>query len=91
MAAFCILTKTRGEPMNVDTGEIKPEENLTTEEKASGKWVSLTIGEVIDIKGVPCKLVHVNPGKRRLSLMPVSAETSVPQPTTNPIVKVQDR
>jgi len=83
-----VISTQQGEQfMNIDTGEIKPEAELTKEEKTSGKWASLTIGEVFDIKGVPCKLVHVNHGKRRLTLMPVNALTKVPQPIADPIVR----
>ncbi len=40
----------------------------------------LKIGEIIEVKGVPCVLEYVNPGKRRLSLRPAHAGTRVMDP-----------
>lgn len=65
--------------MNPNTGEIK---DLEENEPVPEGWVSLTIGEVVEVKGVKCRLAHVNSGKRRLSLVVLG---NVPMP------KAEDR
>lgn len=38
----------------------------------------LTPGSVVEIHGVPCRLQHVNTGKRRLTFVPVDPGRGVP-------------
>jgi hypothetical protein len=33
--------------------------------------VEIAVGDIIDVKGCPCRIVHINPGKGRFSLSPV--------------------
>jgi hypothetical protein len=33
--------------------------------------VQIAVGDVVEVKGVPCKIVHINPGKQRFSLHPI--------------------
>ncbi len=60
--------------MNIETGEIATEDDV---KKLLGKkeivlpWVRLQVGELIEVKGCPCKLVNVNIGKQRFTLSPI--------------------
>ena len=54
--------------MNNDTGEIR-------RGKSPGPpWVPLELGEVVDIKGCPCRVVFVDIGRQRLTLQPIGVQ-----------------
>ena len=38
--------------------------------------VELKVGETIDVKGVECEVVHINPGKGRITLRPLGTMTN---------------
>lgn len=77
--------------MNKETGEIVEIDNQDRIVSLKGSaratsgvgakvpvdWIRLSIGDVIEIKCVKCKLINVNPGKRRLTFQPLD-NTPIP-------------
>jgi hypothetical protein len=55
--------------MNIETGELREQT-----EKQDLPWVPLQLGEIVDIKGCPCKLVYINLGRHRLTFEPVGQQ-----------------
>ncbi len=52
-------------------------------------FLTLSVGTVVEVAGVKCKLQHVNQGKRRLTFVPVSPVQTMPvSATANPITQV---
>lgn len=50
--------------------------------------VELQVGEMIDVKGCPCEIVHINPGKGRFSLRPRS-KMQIPSSNPKKLVKTK--
>jgi hypothetical protein len=57
--------------MNQQTGEVT---EIAKKEKPKPGWIPIRIGEIVDIKGVPCKLTAINAGKRRLSFTVIGTD-----------------
>jgi hypothetical protein len=77
--------------MHVDTGELIDQEMMKdllarNEGKAPPGWIELVPGEIVEIKGVKCKLVHVNIGKQRITFRPVGNQSI--RENRNPVVGV---
>ncbi len=54
--------------MNRETGEIR---ELKEDERPSTGEATFLVGEIVNIKGVACKLMHINAGKERLTFSPI--------------------
>jgi len=59
--------------MNPSTGEIM---KLGPKQKPPIDWIEILIGEVVEIKGVKCKVVNIHPGKHRIVLETIDTAIS---------------
>lgn len=46
--------------------------------QAVDRWKALTIGDIVWIKDVPCRIVGVNTGRRRITVTPVPQVLPMP-------------
>ena len=75
--------------MNTETGEIMDalKEADRVAKSDVGRWVNLRVGDEVQILGVPCRLVNMNVGRKRLTFTPAGS-MPMPRSSADPVIGV---